>query len=82
MESVSIHTTLKNYDPTHTTVLRNAFARDMNKRFIELCLIVRVGVDRRDCFGLRKDIQTMQMLPPSFRQFAFLRDPEKVEALS
>jgi SPP1 gp7 family putative phage head morphogenesis protein len=79
MEEVSIYKVANSYDPTHTTSLRNIFARDMNKRFLELTLTIRQGVDKRDCFGLRREIQALQMIPPQFRQFAFLRDPEKVE---
>lgn len=80
MEVLDIYTVAKSYDPTQTTALRNAFARDMNKRFLEITSAIREGVDKRDCFGLKKDVLTLQVIPPEFRQFAFLRDPEKVEA--
>jgi SPP1 gp7 family putative phage head morphogenesis protein len=80
MEEVSIYITSKQYDPTQTTSLRNAFAREMNKRFLELTSTIRVGVDKMDCFGLKKGVQTLQVIPPQYRQFAFLRDPEKVDA--
>jgi SPP1 gp7 family putative phage head morphogenesis protein len=80
MEIVSIYKIANLYDPSGTTALRNAFARDMNKRFSELTAKIREGVVKNDCFGLNKDIQTLQMVPPQFRQFAFMRDPEKVEA--
>ena len=78
MEVVDIYKTSVLYDPTRTTALRNAWARDMNKRFLELTSAIREGVDKRDCFGLRKEMQTLQVIPPGFRVFAFMRDPEKV----
>jgi len=80
MEVVDIYKTSVLYDPTRTTALRNAWARDMNKRFLELTSAIREGVDKRDCFGLRKEMQTLQVVPPGFRAFAFMRDPEKVAA--
>ena len=81
MEEVSIYKTSTLYDPTHTTVLRNAFARDMNKRFFELTSVIHEAVVDRDCFGLeRKEIGVLQAVPPGYQAFAFLRDPEKVAA--
>lgn len=79
MEVLDIHTTLTRYDPTHTTPLRNAFSSAMKRRFQELTSTIRIGVDKRDCFGLKDQMHTLQMLPPSYRQFAYLRDPEKVD---
>ena len=81
MEVLDIYTVSKLYDPTRTTALRNAFARDMNKRFLEITSTIRIGVDDQDCFGLKKDnLDVLQAIPPGFREFAFLRDPEKVAA--
>ena len=37
------------YDPTHTTVLRNTFARDTSRRFRELISVIRRGVNTNDC---------------------------------
>ena len=82
MEEVAVYseTTRKRYDPTHTTGLRNAFARDMNRRFAELSKMVRKSVDTNDCFGLRKkDITTFQMTPAYPDQFAFPRSQAKIE---
>lgn len=71
----------RNYDPTHTTALRNAFAKDMKRRFKELVVAIRIGVDKRDCFGLRKKgIQTFQVTPPVEGAFAFVRSQEKLAA--
>lgn len=72
----------KNYDPTHTTVLRNTFARDMNRRFMEITAAIVVGVYKNDCFGLNEADHTIptlhQVVPPSQRAFAFLRSDMKV----
>jgi SPP1 gp7 family putative phage head morphogenesis protein len=78
MEEVAIYKKSVSYDPTMTTALRNAFARDMNKRFLELTSIIKKAVLDQDCFGLKNEIQALQMIPPPYRQFGFLRDPEKV----
>lgn len=42
-------------DPTRTTMLRNAFIRDMNKRLRQLKRAIRTIVVDRDVFGLRKN---------------------------
>jgi SPP1 gp7 family putative phage head morphogenesis protein len=67
----------KNYDPTHTTALRNMFARDMRKRFEEIIKAVRVGVDDNDCFGLKRP-HTLQVTTPAEGAFAFARSQEKL----
>jgi len=66
------------YDPTNTTTLRNAFARDMKRRFNELAKVVHTAVYTQNCLGL--GITTHQMMPPGQGAFAFLRDPLKIEA--
>ena len=69
------------YDPTHTTVLRNTFARDTSRRFRELISVIRRGVNTNDCFGLRENtITTFQMTPPSPKQFAFASSDQKIAA--
>lgn len=70
---------IKKYDPTHTTVLRNAFSRTMKKKFSELCAVIRKGVGVNDCFGLVPKVHTLQSIP-SPDQFAFARSDEKVAA--
>jgi SPP1 gp7 family putative phage head morphogenesis protein len=80
MEDVAIYTVSKKYDPTQTTVLRNAWAREMNRRFLEITSTIKKAVVDQDCFGLEMKMQTLQATPPQFREFAFLRDPEKVAA--
>lgn len=72
------------FDPTRTTTLRNAFSREMTKRFRELRGVIRTSVVDNDCFGLITgvtipNILTNQMNPTSRNQFAFERDGKKVE---
>lgn len=64
------------YDPTRTTTLRNAFARQMRVRFSQLERAVVDAIDTKDGFGLRKEITAQQVFP---RQFAFPSDPKKVQ---
>jgi len=81
MEAVLSDALVKNYDPTHTTVLRNAFAKDMKRRFTELAKVVRKAVDTEDCFMLRNDnIQTHQMTTPVAGAFNFEQSAAKLEA--
>lgn len=74
--------TPEQYDPTHTTALRNAFAREFKVRFTELKKVIRQTVNEKDCFGLKsKKVGNYQMNPPAVAQaFAFLSDPKKIEA--
>jgi|ADurb_Cas_03_Slu_FD_contig_123_35910_length_3398_multi_3_in_1_out_1_2 SPP1 gp7 family putative phage head morphogenesis protein len=70
----------KNYDPTHTTALRNAFAADFRRRFKELAAVVAIGVYQNDCFGLKEKLHTFQMQSPPREAYAFLRSQEKIAA--
>lgn len=80
METLSTYTEVfrKQYDPTHTTALRNVFAADMKRRFRELEKAIRIGVEKRDCFGLKKPVHTLQITPPVERAFAFTRSQAKI----
>lgn len=76
--SISVY---NNYDPTRTTALRNAFAKQMQSRFIELKRVIRIAIVEQDCFGLKKGAMSIfQVAPPGSEAFTFLRDPAKVEA--
>ena len=79
MEDVLTYVERQNYDPTHTTSLRNMFSKDMKRRFTELTVVIRKSVDVQDCFGLRS-LQALQMVPTGEAAFAFARSAEKVEA--
>jgi len=71
------------YDPTRTTVLRNAFARDLKKRFNELTMIIRRAVYEEDVFGLgQTKLRSFQMSSPGTKAFAFPRSTDKVSAFS
>ena len=81
MEAVLIHTFANNYDPTHTTALRSAFAQDMKRRFNELARMVRKAIVEEDVFSLRNDnIQAHQMTTPGAEAFNFERSAAKLEA--
>lgn len=71
----------KNYDPTHTTGLRNQFSKDMKRRFLELSVVVKKSIVDQDCFGLKPNqLQVGQMTPTSMEAFKFYRSFEKVDA--
>lgn len=71
----------KNYDPTHTTALRNAFASDMKKRFTELRKVIKISIVDNDCFGLKPNkIQGYQMNPALPGAFNFERSSDKIHA--
>lgn len=64
-------------DPTKTTLLRNRFSSDMNKRFTELALMVKRSVYNNDCFGL-KGLQANQMQPTTEEEFKYKTSSEKI----
>lgn len=72
----------RNYDPTHTTWIRNEFSREMRKRFYELRGVIRKAIIDRDCFGMLKSFpfKAFQMAPPDCRAFAFPRSADKIDA--
>jgi SPP1 gp7 family putative phage head morphogenesis protein len=67
------------YDPTHTTTLRNAFAKDMRRRFMEIMKIIKIAIVDKDCFGLQGKISFFQATPPGEGAFAFTRSSRKIE---
>ena len=70
-----------NYDPTRTTLLRNSFAGDMNRRFKAIAAGIVVSVYQNDCFGSNlPSLRVFQVRPINPAAFAFLRDGEKVAA--
>lgn len=81
METLANSTiSLRKYDPTHTTFLRDAWAKDMKRRFKTLKQVIYTGIVKEDCFGLKQPLNTNQLVSPGNRAFSFLRNPEKVEA--
>lgn len=69
---------VRQYDPTRTTVLRNAFASAMQRRFLELVKVIKKAVQDEDVFGILPP-QTFQMVAPGSRAFAFERSSKKIE---
>jgi len=77
---------INQYDPTHTTTLRNSMVRDSNRRFDELARVVRIAVDDEDCFGLKPEtsifkdnLGSYQMRTPGRRRFAFGTNEQKIK---
>lgn len=68
------------YDPTRTLTLRNAFVRNMNRRFRDLVRVIRQTVVDQDCFGLAVQTYTELTPPPGYQAFNFPRVGQKVEA--
>lgn len=80
MTTVSTYTEVqrRSYDPTNTTALRNLFASDMNRRFKAIMAGIVTGVYKNDCFGLKRGLHTLQVVPPAKEAFAYARSSEKV----
>ena len=64
-------------DPTQTTVLRNLFSNEMNKRFNGLVRIIKKAIVEDNCFGGPHTIQS-NFNTPGVEAFAFLTSSEKV----
>ena len=67
------------YDPTRTTVLRNAFAHEMRKRFCALTRVIWQAVFEDDVFGLRAGFY-QELTSPGRQAFVFPRSADKVSA--
>ena len=81
MAELNTYSVTNRYDPTHTTVLRDAFTRVMKRRFNELAKVVIVAVNTEDCFRLNPDLlQANQMTTPGAEAFGFARSADKVQA--
>jgi SPP1 gp7 family putative phage head morphogenesis protein len=76
MDNLTIYQT---FDPTKTTSLRNVFAADMRRRFMELMKVIRIAVVDRDVFGLNSKITFFQLTPPGEGAFAFSKSSRKIE---
>lgn len=79
---------LNQRDPTQTTVLRQAFVMDFNRRFNALVRLINEAIIRDDVFGLRNDQITGTLLnkkvvvnqSPGRRAFDFPKSSDKVAA--
>jgi SPP1 gp7 family putative phage head morphogenesis protein len=67
------------YDPTRTTTLRNAFARNMRKRFRALTTVIQEAIVQQDVFGLSVQVNA-DLRPPGYHAFDFPRLTQKVDA--
>jgi len=48
-----VHAKMDNFDPTRTTMLRKAFAAELNRKFSKLSREIRHLIDEQDFFGLK-----------------------------
>jgi SPP1 gp7 family putative phage head morphogenesis protein len=72
-------TDLRLYDPTNTIFLSKLFMAKMNKRFDELCEVIKQSIVDNDCFGLNiTKVQLNQMTPIGPEKFAFARNEVKL----
>ena len=65
-----------NYDPTRTTVLRQAFTREMSKRFNQLAREIREAIIDKDVFGLVDPVRVYTIGEKAFR---FKTSQQKVD---
>lgn len=71
----------KVYDPTRTTSLRNAFVRQMTKRFAELKKAIKQAIIEQDCFGLTENkIQSYILGVPAAKEYKYMTSEEKITA--
>jgi SPP1 gp7 family putative phage head morphogenesis protein len=66
------------YDPTRSTMLRNIFVRDSNRRFNKLVVAVRTAIQRDDVFGLSMQINE-RLSTPGKNAYINLSDSQKIE---
>lgn len=82
MCEVCTHINVNAYDPTRTTGLRNAFVRELKKRFNELTRDITLAVYENDVFGISdpviKRVKIFQA--PGAGAFAFTRSKDKADA--
>lgn len=81
---LSIHQGTQQFDPTRTLSLRNAFAREMTKRFMALRGIIRRAIVQEDVFALMQGsggfAAQAEMTTPGRHAFDFPRSGDKVAA--
>ena len=68
----------KMYDPTRTLTLRNAFVKNMERRFNELISVIKKTIVENDAFGLLPGIQTHEMVPAGWQAFNYKMSQEKI----
>ena len=73
--------TYKQYDPTHTTTLRNLFVSASNRRFNEVITVIRKAIVTDDCFALNANLNT-NLASPGKQAFAFPHSADKINAFN
>lgn len=68
------------YDPTHTTGLRNAMVKDLNKRFNIITSLIKKAVIDEDVFGLNDNNIAINAETPGPKAFQFHNSSQKVDA--
>lgn len=71
---------VKNYDPTHTLTLRNAFVAEMKRRMKLLAKHITQAVVNLDVFGLDEAAMLTNANMPGRRAFAFMTKADKIQA--
>lgn len=81
---LSTYIDTSNYDPTRTLTLRNAFAREMTKRFKQLRGVIRRAIIQEDVFALMQGSSRFavqaEMTTPGRHAFDFPQSAAKVAA--
>lgn len=70
-------------DPTRTLTLRNAFARNMRRRFTRLTRDIVSAIVADDCFGLKEEptiTALEERISPGKKAFAFSMNHAKIES--
>lgn len=80
-DNVSSKAGIKNYDPTHTMTLRNAFVVEMNRRFKHVSKLITKAIVDADYFELQNthEIKTFALQNKSEKITAFLQWLRQVE---
>jgi len=79
---INNHLIINQRDPSRTTTLRNAFVRNMTRRFKSVTRLITKAIVEEDVFGLREqNTQSITvMTTPGRRAFAFPRSSDKISA--
>lgn len=79
-DNTSLKVNVKDYDPTHTMTLRNAFVADMNRRFKHVARLVTKAIVENDLFGLNETTIHTFANPTQPIPFVFGTKAEKMKA--
>lgn len=71
---------IANYDPTRTVQLRNAFSKDITRRFKELQSVIRYAIVHDDIFGLSTVNNYATLQSPGTQAFKYLTVQERLVA--